>query len=259
MTHRFRRSRRTGASASSLFDQVVDLSASRPLFHFSRYQLDGVSGKPDRFFDYNNPAHYLFQSNSARQIAVPAPRAAMGNAVCGDFNANGLYISNLPAASWLFPQDGSGCSIYVTVQSREAVASANRFICGTFAGAGIYMLMLFATGTSNVRLELSRAAGIIYNQAAATSNNAVYLSYHFSNARNPDVLFQLKGATANESDTTAPPDAGAPTGPLLVGANPGFGNLGMFFIHSIMCFPLLDASGRSVVESYLLSETGITP
>lgn len=252
--------RRTGQSAVSPLDAMVVLAAGRPIFTADFYVVDGVSGEVRSWVDQSDPTHVLDQSNSARQIPLPAGHSDFGGALCGTFLDNGLYVSNRPGTAFEYCHDGTGVSSYTTFTPTEAPFTANRFIWGTIAAAGKFALLLGGNGTSAVRMEISNTAGVIYNPGAAITDEApTYLSYHFATSQSPDVLYQQKSATVNNSDVTSPPDSGAPTGTLIMGANSGFGSLGRFRWRNLMFFPLLDGAGRSLVESYIQVDTGLAP
>ena len=247
------------AASSSPLAVILALAATRPVFVADYYVVDGVSGKVRSWIDQNDPTHVLDQSNTARQVALPAAHADFANQLCATFNDTGLYISNRAASAFLYCQDGSGVSGYVSCTPTEAPATANRFIFGTHGvPAGPFVLLLAVNGASTYQLEINDGTTGIYAQTAAISSGTpTYFSYHFATSRNPDLLFKQRGATANESDLTGPPSGSAPKGPLLLGANSSFGNLGRFRWRHLMFFPLLDASGQATVESYLLSDSGL--
>lgn len=247
-------------NAAPTIADIIVLSAGRPVFTADNYTVDGVSGEVDAWVDHSDPTHLLAQSNSARQVAVPAGHADFGGALAADFFDNGLYISNRAASSFIYPHDGTGVSVYCTLTPLEAPWTANRFVWGTIGSGGPFALLLGGNTQSSLRMELNNGAGLIYQQQAAiTANVATYVSYHYATASTPDILYQLKSATVNNSDATGAPSGSNPTNALLIGANNGFGSLGRFRWRHLMFFPLLTPSERAVVEAYILADTGLTP
>lgn len=266
MVHRYHRdeetglwNRRTGGGAVSPLDAVLVLAAGRPIFTADFFVIDGVSGEVRSWVDQSDPTHVLDQALSARQIPLPAAHADFGEALCGTFNDSGLYVSNRAASQFIYCHDGTGVSSYTTFAPTEAPFTASRFIWGTIGAGGPFALLLGGNGTSAVRMEISNGA-VIYNPGAAVTDEvATYLSYHFATSQSPDVLYQKQGATVDNSDVTGAPSGSDPTGTLILGANAGFGNLGRFRWRNLMFFPLLDGAGRAIVESYIQTDTGITP
>lgn len=249
-----------GAAAGGLtFATILALAAGRPVFTADFYVVDGVSGKVRSWVDQSDPTHVLDQSNTARQVALPASHADYGGQLCATFNDTGLYVSNRAVSAWKFGHDGTGVSSYVTCTPTEAPATANRFIYGTHsAAAGPYFLLLAVNAASTYRLEISDATVNVYAQTATIAANvATWISFHYATTRNPDVLLKLKGATANESDLTGAPNAADPRGSLLFGANISFGNLGRFRWRHMFFFPLLSGTDQTTVETYLTNDTGI--
>jgi hypothetical protein len=250
----------TGGGPPSLFAQVLALAAGRPVFTADNYTVDGVTGEVANWIDHSDPTHLLEQSIDLRQVLVPAPHADFGGAACASFDAvhPGLYVSNRPASAFRFCHDGTGVSWYCTLTALEATWTASRFVWGTINGGGTnFALLLGGNAASGFRYEISNGA-VIYNPTAAAGTTPNYVSGHYALTETPDVLYQLRTATVNNSNVTGVPSAGDPSSTLLLGANPGFGNLGRFRWRNLMFFPLLTAPQRAVVEAYIAADTGLT-
>lgn len=244
----------------SPLDAVLVLAAGRPVFTADFYVVDGVSGKVRSWVDQSDPSHVLDQANTARQVPLPAAHADFGGALCATFNDNGLYLSNRPASAWRFCHDGTGVSWYCTLTGLENPWTASRFVWGTLTGGGTtFALLLGGNAANGFRHEISNGA-VIYNPTAAAGTTPTYVSAHFALSENPDVLYQLKSATVNNSDVTGVPSAGDSSSTLILGANSAFsGNFGRFRFRNLMFFPLLSAPERAIVEAYIQTDTGIAP
>jgi hypothetical protein len=260
MSRRLGRSRRWGsqrvsAAPPSLFEQVLALSAGRPVFTADKYALDGVSGRVRSWIDWNNPAHVLDQATSAAQVPVPAPHADFGGAVCAAHAGLPPYEGNLPGAAD-FMHDGTGGAcvmVFTPTGATDAVLVATRengrgFMIVRFSGPVLRSYV--TTATDALVINASTPGGTTPIDAPT------YIDFSFALSAAPDSTTRVKGAALVTQDAALAPEAGASARRILLGGFPGGFFTNMRWT-ALLFFPPLTPAQRTIVQDWIEAAYGL--
>jgi len=261
MSRRLGRSRRWGsqrgsAAPPSLFQQVLALSAGRPVFTADKYVVDGVSGRVRGFVDWNDPTHTLEQATSANQVLVPGSSAAFNGAAVAAFPGTAVYGSTRPPSAWAFAHDGASCE-YVIVFKQSVVAGVQAIAVTTPAPPGF---QAYCDGASlGVDVLNGAGAGVVpVTLVAATGAQATYLDMRTEAAGSPQWEARVRGVVGASGAYGAAVSGTAPGAALQVGAvnaalaAPFFGD-----IAAVLFFPALTPAQRLIVETWIYETYGI--
>lgn len=194
--------------ALSLFGSVLLLSADRPVFTTYLYVIDGGSGKTRAVTDWNDTAHWLDQSNTTLQCALPMGHADFNGQPCLNFTGTQWYASNRGTVGWDWLADGSGVGIYAHVRSTSP-ALATQVLFATISAANQQGTTVY--GSSNtVRLDLYKSTGAVLNaiNAGALLASPQFLQLRHASAATPDYAFEVTGDTAKTGNYASAPGSG---------------------------------------------------
>jgi hypothetical protein len=248
--------RRYGSRKKSLFQQLLTLSSTRPIFNADLYVIDGGSGKTRAVVDHNDLAHWLDQSDTTKQCALPAAHAGLGGALAFDINAAGIgYVSNRPGSAWQWMTDGAGYTGYTTMELHDPLTAGPHIWSLSWLSGG--NAVNFTTNGAGSTLFRTRSNGVdrgLLNVATAQGPQRWRTQY--DEAVSPELESQRDGAVATTA-TTAASFAGAPTETFWLGRSFGSANAAPQHGRSYMFFPTLDAAGQAIVQQYIEQDTGI--
>jgi hypothetical protein len=246
-----------GGSSVTLFDQVLALSAGRPLFTSDNYAE--VGGKVVAFIDHNSPARTLAQPAAGKQVLVPAPHADFAGAVCGTFvpaNEN-AYECTTPGVVD-FMHDGTGGEVFLVgtfLGSEIGVVCGSRgysgrgFTIARFGGDG--HIDSYVLNTANeFALSLTTALG------AFAANVPTFIDASFALASTPDGAVRARGKSVASGNVLVPPDAGPSVAPLVL-ASAGTGNFTHMRWVALAFFPPLTPEQREIVHAWIKEAYGI--
>jgi hypothetical protein len=243
--------RACGSDLDSLFPQIKLLAAGRPIFNADLYVIDGGSGKVRAIVDYWDLQHWLDQSDTTKQCALPAAHADFQGKLCLTFVSASAtrYQSNRSAASWgPYTRDGTpGAEICAALTPTDA--SGTRIVLST-GTSGNREQLDYAPGTGVVRWH----AGAITCAGAVTTNVPTYWAKYYQEGLSPEVATFVKGtpSTTSPENPNTPPETSLVLGSAASGGNAA----GMRFVF-LMFWPVLSAGGRSTVRQYTQQTYGI--
>lgn len=241
---------------SSLFASVLALTAGRPVFTADYYAVDGVTGKVASFIDWNDPTHTLAQATSANQVALPAAHADFAGQLCATFDGGTsarIYQSNRPAAYWSLLCNGpfwaystltfTFATSFQILYETFSASAAGEFTCGS-NGTGVNQNVWRPT---NLGLSASSAIAI---------DTPLVFRHSLASAQSPQRA--LKTSLVAAASTTLGGSDQTTLTPLVFGARASLGfPLRARVRHLLMLFPALDVAGQSLVEQYILQDSGI--
>jgi hypothetical protein len=192
------------------------------------------------------------------------PTAGAGGGPCMRFaNTAGACASSLPASSFAFMHDGSGCTIYSvfkTSVSQFGTIVATSTGAGTIRGIGFRVSTTFRAG-----IYVSNGTLLIVNFNSA--NNVMTSGLHHvlsgtirDRATGNDAEMFVEGVSVGGAAAGSAFSALAPAGTLTIGrtsadANRLIGDLGDLLIYAADH----DATQRNAVAAYLTSARGAFP
>lgn len=251
-----------GSAALSLFEQVLALSAGRPVFTADKYTVDGISGRVRSWIDWNDPTHVLDQSIAAQQVPVPAAHADFAGALCATYTGGQAYQSNRAVAAWTFTADGVSNEQWDVF---EPVGQASPgAVCATaFTGGQAGSLTTFEPGglTHLLGSGPSGSAGllILANPGASANDVPIYTSSRHQAAAAPQYELRRRGTLGASGPFGAPALNFPPQFPLIVGAsgNPALSRPANMRWAATLFTPALTPAQRLIVETWIYETYGI--
>ncbi len=251
----------------SAFKAVLGLAASRPVFTADNVVLDPASGKVLRFVDWNDPTHYLEQTDSTKQVAAPVAHSDFNGQKCATFTGVEFYVSNR-AASYFKPwHDGTGASSVNTFFPTDTVTVATYYAAGTFNGSGPGFGNAYQP-TTPAYVSLVRSGSVGSNAViASTTGGAVsggIYRFQYQESVSPEWSISGTGATSvTGSSATAPDTVNDPQNTLHLGARANsagtpVGPAKMRWRHLVLG-PYLTAQQIATQNAYFLADSGLAP
>ncbi len=255
-----RRSTRRAPSLSAAAKTSGQIAALSPFSWIRSDSFTSSGGKVTAWVDLANPSHQLSQGNSARQVNVPSPSGLFAGRAAATFTPAGTtrYISSLPASSWRFLHDGTGCDLIIVYSP----TSEGGLLLGTKDGsAGQAGVFLQSTGGS-LRLAVANGTSTIINanQAtpATTLGAATYGGYSYSEAASPKYARYVKSDGSNSGSPSGAPAAGDPGGTLVLGGSGAENFLAdMLFAELLVFNRVLTAPERQTMAAYMAARYGL--
>jgi hypothetical protein len=246
-----------GVGGASLFSLVLALSATRPVFTADLYVIDGGSGKMRAAADHNDVAHWLDQSNTTLQCALPAGHADFGGKLCLTFAGAEWYQSN-QIAKWPFLSDGTGCEISFAFTNTTVAAGNRIYLTTRTTGRGFTI----SQGGANANSNGAVAAGTAFLALNGFRSGMVVavpyvFQYRHGTAETPDATAKVTGAVAATANYSASPEAGNPEYGMVFGALSNGTLLIQGRLRSFHSAPVLSAAGRATRDAWYLQDTGI--
>jgi hypothetical protein len=244
-----------GSAPLSLFEQVLALSAGRPVFTADKYTVDGVSGRVRAFVDWNDPTHLLEQTAAAQQVPLPVPHADFAGALCTTSNADAVYASNRPASAFNYTADGVSFES-VRVISPFATGLGVIDVTATQGGHGGYQVFL----DPNPHGRLLASTGVFPGDAVGGSAPAgvpTYFSFRVEAAAANQLELRQKATLVSSGIFSAAP-AGPATLPLCLLSNGpavSYAYPGRWV--ALLHFPALTPAQRLIVETWIYETYGI--
>lgn len=234
---------------------VLPLAQSRPFFDAAFYAVDTISGKVNAFIDANDPTHLLLQSDSTKQVAVPAPHADFGGALCATFTGAESYVSNRPATQWVTEHDGVSSEVFLVF---NPTAADVWFLGATASNAGVAGAHYYCDG--NLRHHLSTSAGGAVINAADGGPIAVgvptYLVVRHQASGSPQYAVSRKGAVITSGAYAIPADPGPAAQPFELGGRAAALYAPMRWTTAGF-FPALDPTQRATVQGWIQTARGV--
>jgi len=206
---------------TDLFSVLLALSATRSVFTADLYVIDGGTGRMRAAADHNDGAHWLEQSDTTKQCALPAPHADYDGQLCATFDHTvpNWYTSNRAASAW--PYIHSGLGHRVSFCMTPTVLLAGVVYWGTYTGGA-------QTGAwQSSQADTTSARWLVFNEsgggaidasiaAAYTLNVARYYQIRFTDNASPEYQVYVNG-TAGASGSSLTHSSKAPQSPLVLG------------------------------------------
>jgi hypothetical protein len=245
-------------SDTSLFPEVLALAATRPIFNADLYVIDGGSGKTRAVADYNDLAHWLDQSDTTKQCALPAAHADFQGKLCLTFTAPDLknYLSNLTGnVNWM--HDGSGGEFFFvntpTTTGNVATVVGSRNTSGRGFSLGRN------ASSASFWYVLTAANGFVISQTDPTNSwlqdVPTYINASYAISDTPDATVRRRGITLTSGNQAIAPESGASSQALRLGSDGSNYFRGRW--RSLLFFPPLSVAQRSIVQQYIQQDTGI--
>lgn len=259
-----RRPDRNFYATRSLFSRVLSYTQGLPWIDYGSADEDsGHSGFALRFLDMNNAAHYLAQTDTTKQVALPAAHADYANDLCATFSGTQAYQSNQPNTFWAFTSKGVSCE---SLRVFTPLAGAGtRVVDVTTSAANQRGHQCYWTSGADVTAYLGKTGSAV---VAATSvgvvgqDVATYMMMRFEQAGANQYEFRRKSSLiASGAYASAPDGTGSSGVPLTVGSVtfPAISAGGTMRIKLHAFFPALTSGQRRDVQQLILSKWGIAP
>ena len=244
----------------SLFEQVLELSQGRPVFTADHYVPQEVEGGTNvrRFTDWNNSANYLQQTSFANQVAAPAPSALFNGALVCTFDRSKPNFYTANSSNLVnFMHDGTGGTMVCVGRLLDGANIGT--IVGTRDQTGRgFSLVGFPSTTMHFYVLTSTDQFVLQIQHNGVPPVPAYADLTFDAAAPVVGTMRIKGTVvAQQASTGAVPQAGPSSQPLRLGTDTG--NHTSMLWHSLLFFPPLTSEGRSTVQQWIQSVTGIAP
>jgi len=218
----------------ALFQQVLFLSAGRPVFTADYYILDPSSGKVLAFVDWNDPTHLLLQTNPARQVRPPQPNPSFKDRLCADFTGSQYYVSNRQPSDWAFLHAGNG-SVFGVLTTTSL--SVNQRWLSTRNSTGNPGFSSHVTTGGNLQMTILSNGGLqVLDVSSPISLNVpAQWSMSYTEGASTELYYKTTLSVENSAMSTNPPDSSAPPVTLWFGAQapsvilPFFGRTPGFF------------------------------
>lgn len=238
-------------AAPSLFQQLLALSAGRPIFRASGHiTLDG-DDLVVSVHDDNDDTHVLTQSDPAKRCAAPVGHADFNGQLCLTFAGVEWYASNRAASEWAFTVNGPFNLSFVG--TRTATATFDR-IWTTRPGSGFGTLLYYANNTTQVRFDVVRSGGApaAINTGGGTTASPHAVIFTADQAESPQISLKRSGAAAV---TTAFAGSDVTPGSTATFGADGGGGAGSRFTGRTSVLgawlPTLDAAGTATRDAWL--------
>jgi hypothetical protein len=203
--------------------------------------------------------HTMAQATDALRVAIPTVGAS-GKLEATFVRASSTrYVSSLPASSWAFRHDGTGCTEIHVVRTTSYTGGNGWIASTTDASAGIGSRLGIAATTGQVNLNIGSGTLIIVSASApGVFGSLVACGYSYAEAESPKWRRLLNQGTLSSGSPTGAPSASAPIGTLTLGAltggtNPHDGQ----WMESLFWNRVLSSSELSKVSSYLRRYSGL--
>lgn len=235
------------------FGLVLGLSATRPVFTADLYVIDGGSGKVRAVVDWNDNAHWLDQSNTTLQCALPAAHADFAGMLCLTFTGTQWYASTRATSYWE-PWHRTGAATVGSLTPTEV--SSTYYLCGTFnstaPGFGMawnvdWVALVRSTGTTNAVVAGSAPDPVL--------NVPVQYRFSFTDGSSPEYRIKVTGASEVTGNGGAP-GSGASESTLHLGSRGGGAGLAKMRQRHLLMGPDT-AAFRDGGSAYIQQDTGI--
>lgn len=202
----------------TLFERIIALSATRPIFRAAGHITLGGTGNVLSIHDDNDDTHVLTQADTAKQCAPPAPHADFANQLCLTFAALEWYESNRPPSYWV-PWHNTGAASLVVCTPTSL--STSRYVCGTFAGTspGFGLSLSSADHTVLVRTPPGGTNAVVANAGVVpVVGTPTMLQFSYTEGASPEWRIKATGGAAVTGNSAAAPSAAAAENTMRFGS-----------------------------------------
>jgi hypothetical protein len=192
-------------------------------------------------------------------LAAPAGDALFGGARSIAFTGAQRLQSNLPASSWRFLHDGTGCEVFTIRANANGSSTQAVWSTRTEFGGDVGASVLVASTQTRFLNNNGSALAFQVNSSSVPQNAALYDIFSYKEGASPEYLVQQGATTVASGSSAQAPASGDPSGPFSVGGTTA--NI-LFFtgrIAEILIFPrVLHSFERQIVREYIAARYGIT-
>jgi hypothetical protein len=250
---------KTGRVPDTLFGDILRLTQLRPSFIASGHiTLSGV-GKVLSIHDLNNDAHVLTNANTSQQCDFPVVHADYNNQLCLTFTVPDLknYSSNIPGIV-NYMHDGSGGEFFVV---NTPTAAGTSVLVGSRNISGRGFTLGRSTSPASFFYVITAANGFAISQTDPTNSwlqdVPTYINPSYAIFMTPDATVRRRGTTLTSGNQSIAPEAGSSSQALRLGSDASNFFRGRW--RSLLFFPPLSTTQRSLVQQWIQQDTGIAP
>jgi hypothetical protein len=255
MRRRSQRERRMPVrSGRTLFQQVLALSAGRPIFLASGHITLSGTGDVLSVHDWNDDAHVLTQADTAKQCDPPAASANYNNQLVLIFTGAEYYDSNRPASDWQYLTGGEGYDFWGVV---ERPTDGTRCVWTLSWSSGNERNALYlATANFLTRVTSGGVSRFALTCVVPAAGTPTRLHCAYDEAAIPEVRLQANSLTLATTTTAGSTSASAATtfrlGDFVTGGGRFVGAIG-----AATFYPTLSTPQRDTVKQYIQQTFGI--
>jgi hypothetical protein len=239
------------------------MARGRAIFTPGKYLEDPLHpGYVLRFIDWNDPTHYLEQTDTTKQVALPTAHADFAGSLSAHFTGVEYYVSSRGAGEWTYRHNGISHEEYIILTPLMAsgvggLHDTSNPATGTDSGVYTY----FSGTASNWRVAILNAAGTvaIHTGNTVTNGTPTYLGLRSSGdgTQAGSTFTKYVKSAPTAMSTSAAPMAGAPGATLTLGRRVATNQLATMRWAGSFFFPALSAVERAQFQAYVTQSTGI--
>lgn len=241
---------------------ILALAAGGPVFTPDKYVEDPSHlGYVLRFVDWNDPTHWLVQTDTAKQVPLPATHADFANKKCAVHTGVEWYDSNRAASAWKFLHDGTG-EWLTSVLTPTASTPAGSYFSTTLDAASTGFQCVHTTTPAIFAQALNGAAFPVSASRTPPSfvNVPRLIDFNYKEGSSPEYRLNTTGVAAVTGNSASAPDTGNPTATFRLGARPNGLVPAKFRWAFLMTAPKEPSAGdRTAMLAFLLSRYGVAP
>ena len=231
---------------------LLVLANTRPVFTEREYLIGGT-GKVRSIYDLSDATrtHVLDQSDTAKQVDVPAPHADFLQPCYTWPSGQFWYASNRPMSYWDFLINGNCSGSAVLTQT---AASANKVIWESAASRGLQLQMLSGDATYRVGIFRTTFNLTVANNAPIGTPQQV--SMHVDASVSPNISLKCTGQSA--VTTASLPGSSATTDQAFTfGGRSGSSSLGFVGRVCVLFAGTPGAASLPAMQAALQQYTGV--